>query len=424
MRDYSLLGFFFLSIPVMVARPFIGILIWSWFNYMNPHRLTYGIAYSFDFVMIAAIATLIGVVFSKEPKKLNLDGLAFAWIAFVAWMSFTTIFAFNEQGAMFEWTRMMKTQILILLTLLFVTSKKRVNILVWVIALSIGFYGIKGGFFTIITGGTFRVWGPIGSFIEGNNELALALIMILPLMRYLHIIQENNKIKLALLCSMGLVVIAIVASYSRGAFLAAGTMLLFIWLKSSKKVLTGGILIVAVMAILAFMPSEWFDRMSTIEEYQEDRSAMGRINAWNFAYNLALDRPIVGGGFNAFIPDLFLVYAPVPTDYHDAHSIYFEVLGEHGFVGLFIFLLMGFLVLYTGNWIKVKTKDNKELFWAKNLAEMLQVSFIGYAVGGAFLGLAYYDLPYHIMSIMIIIHHLVKKKLANMIVSNDNYYYR
>jgi len=424
MRDYGLLGLFFLSIPVMVARPFIGILIWSWFNYMNPHRLTYGIAYSFDFVMITAVATMIGVFFSKEPKKLNLDGLAYAWIAFIFWVSFTTFFAFNEEGAIFEWTRMMKTQVLIVLTLLFVTSRERVNMLVWVIALSIGFYGIKGGLFTILTGGAFRVWGPIGSFIEGNNELALALIMILPLMRYLHIVQENPKIRMALLFSMGFVVIAIIASYSRGAFLAAGTMLLFIWWKSSKKVLTGGILIAVMMAVLAFMPAEWFDRMSTIEEYEEDRSAMGRINAWNFAYNLAVDRPIIGGGFNAFIPDLFLVYAPVPTDYHDAHSIYFEVLGEHGFVGLFIFLLMGFLVLYTGNWIKIRTKNNKKLLWAKNLAEMLQVSFIGYAVGGAFLGLAYYDLPYHIMSIMIITHHLVKKELTNTNDPDNNRYHR
>lgn len=411
MRDYGLLGLFFISIPFMIARPFVGILIWSMFSYMNPHRLMYGIAYSFNFVMISATVTLIGIIFTKESKKVTFNGLAYVWLAFVVWVSFTTIFAYNEVGAMPEWIRMMKTQILILLTLMIVSSKERVNLLIWVIALSIGFYGIKGGFFTIITGGSFRVWGPIGSFIEGNNELALALIMILPLMHYLHITQENKKIKIALIVSMGLVSASIIASYSRGAFLAGGVMFIVMWLKSNKKFLSGSIMVVMVLAVLAFMPAEWFDRMGTIQEYDEDRSALGRINAWHFAFNIALDRPIIGGGFNAFTPELFLQFAPDPEDYHDAHSIYFEVLGEHGFVGLMIFLLMGIMVMYTGRWIQKRTKNIEELSWAKHLSEMLQVSFIGYAVGGAFLGLAYYDLPYHIMSIMIITHALVKKEL-------------
>jgi len=72
------------------------------------------------------------------------------------------------------------------------------------------------------------------------------------------------------------------------------------------------------------MPDAWMQRMGTIKTYEQDGSAMGRINAWHFAFNLALDRPIVGGGFETFQPDLFLKYAPEPENYHDSHSIYFE----------------------------------------------------------------------------------------------------
>ena len=42
------------------------------------------------------------------------------------------------------------------------------------------------------------------------------------------------------------------------------------------------------------------------------------------------------------------------------------------------------------------------MHWARNLAAMLQVSIVGYAVGGAFLGLAYFDLYYHLVAMMVI----------------------
>ena len=138
---------------------------------------------------------------------------------------------------------------------------------------------------------------------------------------------------------------------------------------------------------------------------------MGRINAWHFAYNLASDRPLVGGGYGAFDPNLFHRYAPVPEDFHDAHSIYFEVLGEHGFVGLGLFLVLGFLSLRHANKVRKSTKDIPKLQWAYDLMSMIQVSIVGYAVGGAFLGLAYFDLYYHLIVMIVLTHRLVDQHL-------------
>ncbi len=89
--------------------------------------------------------------------------------------------------------------------------------------------------------------------------------------------------------------------------------------------------------------------MWTIRDYQEDSSSMGRINAWHFAANLAADRPVVGGGFQVFTPELFQKYAPNPTDFHDAHSIYFESLAEQGYVGLALFVLIGVTRIPSGD---------------------------------------------------------------------------
>jgi probable O-glycosylation ligase (exosortase A-associated) len=159
------------------------------------------------------------------------------------------------------------------------------------------------------------------------------------------------------------------------------------------------------------MPQKWFERMETIRNYREDQSAMGRINAWGFAYNLARDRPFVGGGYEAFRAELFAYYAPDPEDVHDAHSIYFEVLGEHGFVGLFLFLGLGLLVWRSCSWIRRQARGDPELEGFSDLARMTQVSLVGYAVGGAFLGLAYFDLYYNLVGIVILAKTMVGEHL-------------
>ena len=254
------------------------------------------------------------------------------------------------------------------------------------------------------------MWGPPGIFIEGNNELALALIMVLPLMFFLFKEAKNKYLKLFLLFCMLSMSAAILGSYSRGALLAFVMMSFFLWLKSNKKVVSMTIAVFILASAATLLPQKWFDRMNTIENYEEDGSALGRINAWYFAFNLAKDNPFFGGGYGAFSSRLFLDYAPDPDDFHDAHSIYFEVLGEQGFVGLFLFVLLWVLSWRLGTRVLKYAKGKEEWMWAYWLASMCQVSLIGYATGGAFLGLAYFDLPYHIMAILVVVHAVVMKE--------------
>jgi probable O-glycosylation ligase (exosortase A-associated) len=117
---------------------------------------------------------------------------------------------------------------------------------------------------------------------------------------------------------------------------------------------------------------------------------MGRINAWWMAWNLAKARPI-GGGFEVITPELFQKYAPDPLDLHAAHSIYFQVLGEHGFIGLALYLLILLLGLRNSQIIRRQTRNRPELLWAYDMASMLQVAVIGFCIGGAALSMAYYD---------------------------------
>ncbi len=412
MRSFLLLLFVFSLLPIILVRPHIGLLAWSWLGYMNPHRLTWGLAYSFPFVQVVAITTLIAMLFSGEPKRMLWTPLTVVWLSFVTWMCLSTLFAVYPEAAWENWWLVMKIQLMILATLLLMQSKERLHTLIWVIVLSIGYFGIKGGVFTVLTGGKYTVWGPAQSFIAGNNEMALALLITLPLMRYLQLHTANKWIRRGLGVGMVLVGLSIAGSYSRGAFVGSAAMLIMLWLKTRRKLLIGIPLVAIALVTFSFMPQQWHDRMATIQNYEQDRSAMGRLNTWQFAYHLALDRPLTGAGFQAFSAELFARYAPDPDDVHDAHSIYFEVLAEQGFVGLALFLMMGFLTFRTGSKVLRLCKHDPNLRWASDLAAMLQVSIIGYAAGGAFLGLAYFDLPYHFMALMVLTRHLAHQAQA------------
>ena len=411
MRDILITLIVIGAVPFILSRPHIGVLLWSWLGYMNPHRLTWGFAYTMPFAQIAAIVTLGAFLFDKNKKVVPWTREVIVLILFNIWMLFTTFFAFNSEGAWLQWDKVWKIQLMTFVTMLLINSKERLHQLIWIICLSLGFYGIKGGIFSVLTGGSYRVWGPPGSFIGGNNEIGLALIMLIPLLRYLQLNTSRLWLRMGLLGAMLLSFVSILGTHSRGALLGLAMMGSYLLLKSRKKFLFMPIVLAVAIVGWQFMPQEWHDRMQTIENFQEDKSAMGRINAWGFALNMAIDRPFVGGGFESFRGWLFARYAPDPTDVHDAHSIYFEILGEHGFVGLFLFLILAAFTYLSARWCVKQAKGIPECRQLGDLATMIQVSLIGYASAGAFLGLAYFDFYYHLVAIVVASKVLIKKHL-------------
>ena len=411
MRDLIVTALVFGSLPFILWRPWIGIVVWVWLGFMNPHRLAWGFAVNMPFAMIVALTTLIGFLASREEKKIPWTRETITLLIFIAWMGLTTIFAAYPEAALKQWDKVWKIQLMIFVTLMLMQRPERVHAMVWTIALSLGFFGIKGGIFTILNGGAYHVRGPANSFIAGNNEIGLALVMTIPLMRYLQLHSSLRFVRLGLSGAMLLSALAAVGSLSRGALLGISAMAVFLWLKSRKKFATALLLGLAAVPVLLVMPQEWYDRMATIKTYEQDQSASGRINAWWMAFNLAKDR-VLGGGFESFQRGMFAQYAPDPYNVHDSHSIYFEVLGEHGFVGLALFLALAAMTWLTASRVARRAKGHEELVWAADLVKMIQVSLVGYATAGAFLGLAYFDYYYTLVAIVVLCNVLVEKQLA------------
>ena len=81
---------------------------------------------------------------------------------------------------------------------------------------SIGFFGIKGGIFTLLTGGIKPVGGADNAYFSDNNLLAVALLMTIPLMRYLQLTSGQRVVRWGLmgailaipLTAMGMIILA------------------------------------------------------------------------------------------------------------------------------------------------------------------------------------------------------------------------
>lgn len=393
--------------PIIVAlaayglmHPWVGVLGWTWISIMNPHAYSWHLS-SMPVAATMAIGTLLGVLFTKDRREFFVTRETGVLMLFMLWMCITLPFSFHFDQSLPLWNRVMKIDLMVLVAMVVLQSRQHIMALTWVLVGSLGFYGVKGGLFTLATAGSYRVWGPTGSYIEGNNEMALALVMLIPLLRFLHITTPNRWVQRALFASMVLCAVAAVGSYSRGALVAIAAMTMVLWWRSDKKFAGIVILTVLAVAVLSFMPEQWWSRMGTIGTYQEDSSATGRINAWWMAFNLAKAN-FFGGGFMVSKADLFALYAPDPFAIHAAHSIYFMVLGEHGFVGLFLFLLMWFFVWRSAGRLRTQGQKLPQTQWLSHLGTMCQVSLAGYAVGGAFLSLSYYDLPYNILILVVL----------------------
>jgi probable O-glycosylation ligase (exosortase A-associated) len=182
-------------------------------------------------------------------------------------------------------------------------------------------------------------------------------------------------------------------------------------LLSNQKSLLIPVALLASLFAAFLVPQKLRDRLSEITDVKE-ASAASRINAWTYCWNVANDYPLAGGGFEAFTPALFARYAPNPNDVHGPHSIYFGVLLEHGFVGVFLyFLLVGYCFVVLRRIVKLARFYDDEQ--SAHYARMLGFSLIGFLTAGAFLGRTYFDFYFMIVACVAILRQVTRKQWAS-----------
>jgi putative inorganic carbon (hco3(-)) transporter len=407
MRDIIITTMVFATLPYIFRYPWYGVLAWSWLSYMNPHRLAWGFAYDMPFAQIVAIVLLISLLISPEKKNLPSNPLVIWWVVFLLWLSISAVNGLYPELAYKTLTKVLKIQLITFVTIMLMRDFERINQLIWVIVFSIGFYSVKGGVFTFMTGGGYHVFGPDGSDIQENNALAVGVLMIIPMMVYLNRFPPKPWVKKIMPYCIFFSLASVIGSQSRGAVLAILAVGAFYWWKSKNKMFTAtAFLCLAALAFL-FMPQEWHDRVASIGNYQQDSSSMGRIRAWEYCIAVANDR-LTGGGFESWSLANYDRYGIWTEQAFVAHSIYFSVLNDGGWPGLIMFLMILFLMWRQLRRVIVITEKDPERADMNFLARMLQISIVAFMAGGSFLSLAYFDLAWHLMAISIALTQLTQ----------------
>lgn len=409
MRDIALtlvIGFLLL---LALRRAHVGAFLWAWLSIMNPHKITFGFAFNLPFAQLSALVTLIGMLNPKARRPLPMSGGVICLLLLWGWMTITSVVSINPSEIVWDrWVFMSKTYLMLCVTLMLLRGRQHITILVWIVVMSLTYFGYKGGVFTLMTGGGYRVYGPPGGMMEDNNALAAGLIVVLPLIYFLRQTAPNRWLRWFMASALLFVTVSILGSQSRGALVGLLVMAVALGLKSKHPVRFGLVLAVGLSIGIAFMPDSWTTRMDSIQEFEADGSAMSRIYTWTTLWNVALDRPLVGAGFRADTLEIFGRYAPTDAIYDSmvgkawvAHSIYFQALGEHGFPGLAFYLGIWIWVWFKSGSLAKQAQRLPELAdWMPLLLRMCQVAILGFCAGGAFLSLMALDLPYYVMVIV------------------------
>ncbi len=401
MRDLLIITLVIAGAAMALRRPWVGVMLWTWLSIMNPHRYTWGFAASAPVAVIAALSTLVGLLCTRERQSPFKGAPVWFLVAFTVWMTISWLVGVDPAGDQALWDRTIKIFFMTFVALALLNNKYNIMAFIWITVGSLAILGAKGGLFTVLHGGNYRVFGPPGSFIEENNALALALIVIIPLLHFLQLQAQSKWVRHGISITMLLCIASALGSHSRGALLAISAMGAMFWYRSRRKGPMGILIGVALLVLLPMMPDAWWSRMETIQTYEQDASAMGRLNGWHVAWEVAKHH-FFGGGMSYQNQAFFLLYGFYNTNVIAAHSIYFQILGNHGFVGLFLFMAIWFATYHCAGWLRRNASVFPEAKWTADLGAMVQVGLVGYAVGGAFLSLAYFDLPYNMMVMAVV----------------------
>ena len=403
MRDYVLTGFIFAILPVCLIKPWIGVIAWYWFGLMNPHRLTWDFAYnSIPFAMLIGGTTLLGVFFAKDRRSIPWNRELVVVVILMLYFSATTPFAWAPDLAWDQWIKVFKVILMTFVASMLIYGKYRIRVLLLTVVFSIGFYSAKSIVYVISTGGGGRIDGIPGSFLDGNTFMGLAFCMVVPLMIVLARTEPLTWLRRTLYGLAVITMICVIFTYSRGAYVGLVAVLPFLFLNAQRKVVAACLLIPALLIAPIVMPDRAFDRIDAIENYQTESSANQRLQAWTVAWNLAKDYPVTGAGFEfegSGNDARWIQYGNEKFKWAleratSAHSIYFQILGQHGFIALALYLLLLFGTLHSLQKVKRLTEKDTQKSWMGEYASGLQIGLIGFMVSGAFLSSAYFDLTY------------------------------
>jgi len=221
--------------------------------------------------------------------------------------------------------------------------------------------------------GELRYGGPIAE----SNIWGQVLVSILPIALYRLARAHTPQSKVLAASASLFILLAMLFTQSRGAFLALVLVLIFIAfdlrIKSSTLLAVGSV----GLLLLFLVPSKYTERFKSLDIFfqanqdstlSQDESVQGRREKMITGLAMFADHPFLGVGF-ANYTDNYWSYAGSlgleaatqdvnsETTARQPHSLYIEIMAETGIFGIATFL--GFLGLLLGGLYKTRSKINE-----------------------------------------------------------------
>ncbi len=404
MRDLAFAMVWVVLFPVALWSAHIGVLLWIWVALVSPNERLYGFMAGVPFNKIAAGLTVLVLFLNREKKKFYVDATVVLIILLALVGTASEYFAIipSDDGSDL-YQKLIKEFVLAALIMGLMWSRHRIHMTVIALCVAIGFTSVIEGLEYAVSGGGHKIIGTGG--IGDNNSIALAALLIVPPLYYLSRYSALRQMRVAFMTALVISLVCVVGTFSRGGFIGLLVLFAFFVINSRNKLPAISLAVVAAVAMYFLASDDWFSRIDTIKDASDNGSFMGRVIAWKVSTLIAIDSPIFGGGFHAvqrypvwsrYITSIDSVMSfiktPAADDYaHAAHSIYFEVLGDLGILGLALFMLVLAVTVFNCGAIARIAKKHPDLAWAGDLARMLQISIIVYMVSGAALSMAYFE---------------------------------
>jgi putative inorganic carbon (hco3(-)) transporter len=426
MRDLFFVGYLGLLLLFAFKRPFLFTLVYAYVDIIAPQRLSYFLLNSIPLSLILFGLALAGFLLSDDKKDVRISPRWCLLVLLLVYCGATHYsIAVEPVAAQEKWDWVWKALVFAIFLPLTLRTRLRIEALALMLVLGASALIVTGGLKTVAGGGGYGVMVllvDIDSGLYESSIISCVSIAIIPLILWLAkhgtIFKPDWRVQIysaALIFACLLIPIGVHAR--TGLVCAVALAILMLRTAKRRMLYIIGAITVGLVTV-PFLPSAFSERMGTIKNYEADQSASTRIAVWQWTWEFAKTHPF-GGGFNAYVQNKIRYKMPVVDDNgldtgevrasevvdegRAYHSSFFEMLGEQGYPGLIIWLL----IHVGGVWrmeaiMRIYKKRNREdELWVIPLARALQSAQIIYLVGSLFVGIAFQPFVYMLVAMQI-----------------------
>ncbi|WP_342249298.1 putative O-glycosylation ligase, exosortase A system-associated [Sphingomonas sp. OTU376] len=424
MRDLVFVAFLLAFFGMGFRKPFIFVLVYAYIDIVSPQRLTYLLLNSIPISLIAVGLSVLGWLAMDDKKDVRVAPRQLLIVILLAYCFYTTKNADFKVEALDKWDWVWKALAFAAFLPLTLRTKLRIESLLLFMVLSASSIIIVGGIKTLGSGGGY---GELNLMVANNSGLyegstiSTVAIAIIPLivwfMRFGTIFKPDWKVKSFCLALIFACLLIPVGTSTRTGLLCIGLVALLMIRDAKRKLVYLTALGCLGLAAIPFLPSSFTERMGTIKTYKADASASTRLAVWQWTMDYAKTHPM-GGGFEAYRQNK-IRYEKVATENDGTgqttvdrslevdsarayHSAYFEMLGEQGYPGLAIWLLINILGIFRMEVLRQRYKKPEPgQEWVAPLASALQTAHIVYMLGATFIAIAFQPFVYMLIGAQI-----------------------